>query len=395
MADVKRIALMASSRSVPGLYEADAEKIYNLHGGNTGNVAFVNAISSHLDGEVNFVSWDASPEQLKRSGEVVVIACANQLGPHTDLGRTAANLDKAGLPILALGLGAQANSQGENTSVTDGTRRWIEVIAAHAPSAGPNIGVRGRYTLQQLERLGLPASAAVIGCPSNFTNLSFDYVAAVERRRAQGVSLVACAMGHPFSPALAAVEQQILDLVDRTEGTCVVQHGLSMIKLALHEFDRIEASLLEQTRRYFRPHLTLEEFKTWCRKRVLAFADVDHWMAWTKRYDFVVGPRFHGVMLALQAGVPAGCIAHDSRTLEMCQTMGIPVRMFDSFEEPLTLDNLGSLFPFDASAYRDTRAALAKEYVSILQAADLQYDERLDTMAGRPSLALFDNAIPS
>ena len=71
-------------------------------------------------------------------------------------------------------------------------------------------------------------------------------------------------MGHPFLPALAPVEQQILDLVDRTEGTCVVQHGLSMIKLALHEFDRIEASLLEQTRRYFRPHLTLEEFKTWC-----------------------------------------------------------------------------------------------------------------------------------
>ena len=240
---------------------------------------------------------------------MVVIACANQLGPHTDLGRTADNLDKAGLPILALGLGAQADSQGENTSVTEGTRPWLGHCGPR-PNNRPNIGVRGQYTLQQLERLGLHGTAAVIGCPSNLTNLSFDFVAAIEQRRAQGVSLVACAMGHPFLPALAPVEQQILDLVDRTEGTCIVQHGLSMIKLALHEFDRIEASLLEQTRRYFRPHLTLEEFKTWCRKRVLAFADVDHWMAWTKRYDFVVGPRFHGVMLALQAGVPAGCIAH-------------------------------------------------------------------------------------
>ena len=107
MADVKRIAFMASSRSVPDLYAADAEKIYNWHGGNTGNVAFVNAIASHLSGEVSFVSWNTPPEHLRRAGDVVVIACANQLGPHTDLGRTADNLDKAGLPILALGLGVQ------------------------------------------------------------------------------------------------------------------------------------------------------------------------------------------------------------------------------------------------------------------------------------------------
>jgi hypothetical protein len=168
-----------------------------------------------------------------------------------------------------------------------------------------------------------------------------------------------------------------------------------MIKLALHEFDAIEGSLLEQTRRYFRPNLTLEEFKVWCRKRILALTDVDHWMAWVKRYDFVVGPRFHGVMLAIQAGVPAGCIAHDSRTLEMCQTMGIPVRMYDSFEEPLTLDNLKALFPFDADAYKNTRAALAREYVSILQAAGLRYDKRLDAISNQPSEAPFERAIVS
>ena len=45
-----------------------------------------------------------------------------------------------------------------------------------------------------------------------------------------------------------------------------------------------------------------------------------------RKFDFVVGPRFHGVMLAMQAGIPGGVIAHDSRTLELCQTMGIPVR---------------------------------------------------------------------
>jgi hypothetical protein len=157
-----------------------------------------------------------------------------------------------------------------------------------------------------------------------------------------------------------------------------------MIQLATDEFDKIKPSLLETTRRYFRPNLSPEAFKVWCRKRMLAFGDADHWMAWTKRYDFVVGPRFHGVMLAIQAGVPAGCIAHDSRTLEMCQTMEIPVRMFDTIKDPLTLENLHTEFAFDPAKYRATRAALAGEYRSILGGAGLNYDSRLDAIVMPP-----------
>ncbi|WP_210489409.1 polysaccharide pyruvyl transferase family protein [Microvirga antarctica] len=378
MTAVKRIALMATARSVPDLYQADAETLYNFQGGNTGNVAFVNAISSHLSGDVTVVSWNASADELKRAGDIVVIACANQLGSHTDLGKTASNLDGAGLPIVAIGLGAQADSQAKDATITEGTRRWVEVIAAHRSTERPNIGVRGQYTLEQMDKLGLAEQAVVAGCPSNLTNLSFDFVSLVEARVKQKVALVASAIGHPFSPELADIERQILNLVDQTEGTCIVQHGLSMIRLATAEFDKIDAALLETSRRYFRPNLTLDEFRIWCRKRMLAFGDADSWMTWTKRYDFVIGPRFHGVMLAIQAGVPAGCVAHDSRTLELCQTMAIPVRMYDSFKSPLTLDNLSETFQFDAASYRATRASLAKAYVGLYAAAGISYDGRLD-----------------
>jgi hypothetical protein len=382
MADMKRVAFMATSRSIPDLYAANGEQLYNMLGGNTGNVAFVNAIASHLRGQVNFVSWNASAEELRRAGDIVVIACANQLGSHTDLGKTANNLEAAGLPIVAIGLGAQADSQAKDATITEGTRRWIEVITAHAPSDKPNIGLRGKYTLLQMEKLGLKAKAVVTGCPSNFTNLSYDYVSSITAKSKREVSLVASAIGHPFSPELANIEQQVLNLVDATEGVCIVQHGLSMIRLATDEFDKIEPPLLETTRRYFRPNLSPEAFKVWCRKRMLAFGDVDHWMAWTKRYDFVVGPRFHGVMLAIQAGVPAGCIAHDSRTLEMCQTMEIPVRMFNAIKDPLTLENLHTQFPFDPAKYQVTRAALAADYRMILNGAGLNYDSRVDAIIG-------------
>lgn len=50
-----------------------------------------------------------------------------------------------------------------------------------------------------------------------------------------------------------------------------------------------------------------------------AFFDLPSWISHLGECDFAVGARTQSVMLARQAGMPALCIAHDSRTLEMCQ----------------------------------------------------------------------------
>lgn len=376
-----RIALMSSCRSVPEIDRADAGALFEMHGGNLGNVAFVNAIWSHLRSPVTPVSWHASAEELRSKADIVVIACANQLGSHTDLGRVADNLERAGLPLLALGLGAQSDSQSRDVELTPGTRRWLEVIARSRTGRSANIGVRGDYTLRQLERLGLQDSAVTVGCPSNFTNLAQDYVESVEARSRLPVSLVAAAIGQPHTPQLASIERQIVELVSQTGGTAIVQHGLLMIRLAQREFGAVEDRLLEQTRRYFRPNLTIEAFKQWCSRTLVAFGDANQWMHWLRRYDFVVGPRFHGVMLAIQAGVPAGCVAYDSRTLELCQTTGVPVRAWNDIPEPLTLDNLNLLFPFHGEAYRATRARMVQRYVAMLQDAGVEVAPGLKALA--------------
>ena len=75
------------------------------------------------------------------------------LGIHTDLGGVAAKLELIGLPIMAIGLGAQADDLTKDVELSPGTRRWVDVLAAHAPSRHANIGVRGKYTLGQLDRL--------------------------------------------------------------------------------------------------------------------------------------------------------------------------------------------------------------------------------------------------
>jgi len=92
--------------------------------------------------------------------------------------------------------------------------------------------------------------------------------------------------------------------------------------------------------------------------------------------------------LAIQAGVPAGCVAHDSRTMELCQTMGLPVIHHRDVKLPITLDSLKSMFPFDGNAYRAKRKALAASYASILDGARLDYDPRLADVAGTHRMAL-------
>ena len=85
-------------------------------------------------------------------------------------------------------------------------------------------------------------------------------------------------------------------------------------------------------------------------------------------------------LAAIQVGVPAGVIAHDSRTHEMCTTMGIPVRFDSEIERPLTPERLPELFPFDAEAFLQKRRTLHGSYSQILLDAQIDTVDPLKLM---------------
>ncbi|MCP6134939.1 polysaccharide pyruvyl transferase family protein, partial [Klebsiella pneumoniae] len=72
------------------------------------------------------------------------------------------------------------------------------------------------------------------------------------------------------------------------------------------------------------PDLTLPEVREWGRRRAFVFTDSQSWMSFLRRYDYAIGPRFHGVALAIQAERPGVVLHVDSRTQEMALTMAIP-----------------------------------------------------------------------
>lgn len=377
---MRRPIVMGGNPYIMDYYRKNAQELFDQTGGNTGNLAFMFAAASHAV-NARFLPFNASAEEVRRQGDIIILPLANQLGRHTDLGSAADRLIEFNLPVLGLGLGAQADSRDADITLTPGTEKWLRVIASLAPTGAPNLGVRGEYTKTQIARFGLGDSALVTGCPSNFINTNADIALSIAEGFRRKPRHVAVAAGIPFIPALAGLERDLADMVTLTGGAYIVQHGLQMLQLARGEFDSMPDEVLETCRAYIAPAQSKTEFTTWCRRHAYGFYDVRAWMDFVRRFDFVVGTRFHGAMLALQAGVPAACIAHDSRTQEMCETMGVPVRHHSEIRGGLTLNNLLDYFSFDAEAYIARRRQLCERYISIFDTAEVEIPKRLRGLA--------------
>ena len=170
---------------------------------------------------------------------------------------------------------------------------------------------------------------------------------------------------------LAKLEQVLADIVEQTCGLYIAQSEIDMIRMARGDWDNMDDAMFRSLRNYVRPGLSDDQFRLWCKRHATCFIDAASWMESMRTFDFVAGPRFHGVMLAMQAGTPGGVIAHDSRTLEMCETMVIPVRMHDDMPASFAASDLPSLFEFEAAAYDCRRSELANRYVDMLTAAGI------------------------
>lgn len=377
---MRKAVILDGNPFVHTYYAKSSKQLIEETGGNTGNLAFRFAVASHVRNHVH-LPWSTPVEQIRKAGDIVVLPLANQLGRHTDLGRQADKLEAVGLPVVGIGLGAQAKNMDAAIELSDGTKRWLQVIAALRPSYEANIGVRGEFTKAQIERFCTVPAATVTGCPSNFINLDFDAGKAVADGFQRRFDRIAVTAGISHIPHLAEIEQQLAAIVTETQSAYIVQHDLEMLHLSRGEFGALTPEQYRRNKDYIQPQATDDEFNAWCRRYAIGLYDIRAWMEYLRRFDFVTGTRFHGVMLALQAGVPAGCIAHDSRTFEMCTTMGVPVCHVSQIDRPLTKDNVRSYFSFDADRYRETRQRLVLRYLAMLDAAELDVEPRLRALA--------------
>jgi polysaccharide pyruvyl transferase WcaK-like protein len=249
--------------------------------------------------------------------------------------------------------------------------------------------VRGAYTLAQLERLGHGKRGAVVGCPSNFIHSDPALGQAIASKYLSGpLDRLAVPAGLHYWPNTQRIEQCLADLVEQCSGLYVAQSEIEMVQLARDEAHEIAPDALELMRAHIRPTLDTADFLRWIRRYAVTFVDAASWLDAMRKFDFVVGARFHGVMLGIQAGVPGGVIAHDSRTLELCQTIGIPVRDYTEVPDHFTINDLKAMFPFDGATYDRRRAKLARALADMLACAGIALTSRnLSAIATLPATA--------
>lgn len=352
--------------AVSNAWRSDTTALYESVGQNTGNLAFQHAVHQHLSRPAGVVGWGATPQQVHQMGEIAVIPGANQFGAHVDYARLAEKVAELECAIVMIGLGAQAKVDGSVPEVPEGTVQWVREIARRSPGGGPNISVRGPFTKEVLAHYGLGESAIVLGCPSLFINPD-PLLGQRIKANIRPARRIAVAAGHQTWKALSRVEASLAAMVTATGGSYVGQHGLPMLQLTRGEASRMAEADLRACRDYACPHMDLDEFIRWSERHGAVFFDVPSWMEHYRRFDFVVGARIHGVMLALQAGVPGLCIVHDSRTLELCQTMKVPYVLAKDVKDGIAREQLLDLFDFDADAFDANRRFLARRYVEFLE----------------------------
>ncbi|MDE3177362.1 MAG: polysaccharide pyruvyl transferase family protein [Pseudomonadota bacterium] len=381
-----RVGLLAPSRRYEDCFLNTSEALFRASGDNLGNFAFIEALWRHLQPDVTILPWHVTVAEARATCDILVLAAANQLGSHNDLGGFASHLEAIGLPIVVVGLGAQAPNMAAGVQINAGTERWARTLAALAPGLKPNIGVRGEFTRRALEKLGLGDRAVVTGCPSNFLNDRADFYPLLkrnlERRR---IDRLCVAAGNPNFVGTRELERRLVSLVEATGGLYVVQADLEMVRFARGESARSGAAEAEAIRQFLAPERTPAALQLWRQRHAAAFADATSWLEAMRAFDFVVGARFHGVMLGLQAGAPGGVLAHDSRTLEMCQTMGVPVRLINEIGADFALADLHAMFPLDIAAYASTRERLRRVYVDLLRGCGIEPHPRLTTLQALPA----------
>lgn len=158
------------------------------------------------------------------------------------------------------------------------------------------IGVRGEFTANVLEKLGI-SNVKIIGCPT-FYETGKNHI--VTKKNIVSPNEIVFTNIYK----LGVVEKQPVILQSESD---------------------IMDAVLGNPLRFFGKDAKFDTFwNTWIDGRFKFFTSVTAWKEFIKPFKFALGSRVHGGVIAMNSGCPAVCLNGDARSREMCSVLKMP-----------------------------------------------------------------------
>jgi hypothetical protein len=373
----KPIAVIGTPGRVPGAFRRATAAAFAETGHNTGNLAFQHAVWSLLDEEKLGFGFDFDPTAVKERARLVCIPAANFLYAGFDLGGLADRLAATDLPLMVLGLGAQAMKDIAEVKLQPGTLRLLRLFAERCA----RIAVRGHHTAAVLERHGV-MNFDVLGCPSNFINPDPRLGAGILERWRDG-RRDHLAFAPTFYGYNAAFEGALHTALGPSLVEIVAQDPLNAVALARGDRSAAVTQWLETKAGYLSALAPAEQARAVALLR--SYFDAESWLESYRRLDGVIGSRIHGVNLAWQAGRAAIVVSYDLRTAELADSMGIPLVQAKGLDAARILRLMDGAVEDCAARYDSRRASLAGRCLALLEAHGVTAAPHLAALAVAPA----------
>lgn len=283
----------------------DEKQKFSKLGFNTGNMLFWHSLKTQLNLDVRSRWYIDHIDQLDLSEYKAFITTdliwIRQMQDFSYLNKT---LDVIGsLPLIPISIGLQCNSYLTDFKLHPETVKILKRISERCV-----MGVRGNYTASILEKYEIQ-NFKVIGCPSMYMNTP-GLLTVGNGGQPRNVTM-------NFETFYSKLDENRINLLE---------YGME------NDFSFVEQAQAELAECHIKDKKRLASINAWINDKRKCFFELDEWRRYIREYDFSIGSRFHGNVLALWENVPALFITCDSRTQELCEHFSLPnidVSQFD------------------------------------------------------------------
>jgi hypothetical protein len=372
-----KLAVLGTRGSVPSASKLSNQEVMNSCGQNTGNLLFQAAVNElfKYDNELYYLDEMGDEESVKyiKTCDYLLMPCADFITFEYDLSGLWERIRWYDVPVIAIGLGVGASFDINRLSeIKPGTLNVIN----HIKKFGAAIFVRGETTCDALIKMGFDMGRVhVTGCPSNFLSKTSYLIDSFDNRK-KTISGDVRNLGFLLFGDRYWIESnfdverhlyRLFRICSKSEW--ILQSHEPLIDLVRpggsdKSFYTL-AAYLDYLRICINPNGSMLDLINDIRDRYKLFFDIEQWRNHSLKFDFSLGRRLHGNMVAFQSGVPSLWLVHDARTNELAKLMKLPTISFGDLVDinnTMSAARLHELFYENLDTYFSRRQELFLDF---------------------------------